>query len=87
MGAVARTHVPGHSKLRRRLRHRLARGLMPDRIPIEPRHPCARGCVSFHHALDHKLSLRLRDAAAALLPTWFWVVIELLGRARRGTAA
>jgi hypothetical protein len=56
MGVVARTRVPGHSGLQRRLRHRLARGLMPDRIPIEPRHPCARGWVSLHHALDHKLT-------------------------------
>jgi hypothetical protein len=35
---------------------RLALGLVPNRIPIEPRQPRARGCVSFHHALDHKLT-------------------------------
>ena len=29
--------------------------------------------------LDDLVRLRLRDAAAALLPTWFWVVIELQG--------
>jgi hypothetical protein len=29
--------------------------------------------------LDDLVRLRLRDAAAALLPTWLWVVIELQG--------
>jgi hypothetical protein len=29
--------------------------------------------------LDDLVRLRLRDAAAALLPTWFWVVIEIQG--------